>query len=537
MKVKILLSLILIALLSGSAAAEFLDVNQPSVVTLFGGPIGERHSQSFTTGINTAYVTAFEWCTWNPGGTADTVKVDLREWGNPGGAGWESGALLGTKQETFVGAMDGDWLRVQFDTPIAVSSNTQYTIFITNIDGYAGYYYDNTDPYPGGNHAYWIDYATPPAWSIYYANDLTFRIYGAYPPGHAERAKNPTPASPSTVDKTAGSTLLWDAGDGAVTHKVYWSDDEAAVTNRTVTPIVLDVATDGNTTPTPSTPVTGKTYYWAVDEVDASLITAEGYLWTYTIQDYIVVDDMESYDGSMSSGNDAYDTWADGYGIVPSSGSGVHAIGTVSDPCGHDGTVQTMQYEYSNTGTSAYGIGGCPYYSEVVADTSNLACGSDWTVDGVAFLELWFQGKTGNDPNERMYIVIEDGNTPTPNEAMVQYGLPDAYSNPYWAEDMNNVKIAVYWRWAIDLRSFAGVNLGNVQKVYIGFGERGNVTTAGGTGTVLIDEIKLRVPGPYMPPDAWPEDVNNDGVVDLKDLAALANRYAQVEYDGTWPIL
>jgi len=45
--------------------------------------------------------------------------------------------------------------------------------------------------------------------------------------------------------------------------------------------------------------------------------------------------------------------------------------------------------------------------------------------------------------------------------------------------------------WCIDLRSFAGVTLSDVQKDYIGFGERGNTTTPGGPGTVVIDEIKL----------------------------------------------
>ena len=114
----------------------------------------------------------------------------------------------------------------------------------------------------------------------------------------------------------------------------------------------------------------------------------------------------------MFSPADAWSVWVDGFGGI--SGSFVHALGTVADPCGDGGTVQTMQYIYDNDGTSPYGPPS-PYYSEAVAETSNLVCGSDWTTDGVAFLQLSFKGKFGNDANERMYVVIEAGATPTPN--------------------------------------------------------------------------------------------------------------------------
>ncbi len=117
MKVRILLSLILAVLLSGIAAGEFLDVNQPSVVTIWGGPIGEKQVQSFTAGSDANYITAFEWKVWNPGGTADKVKVDLREYVLDD-YGMDDGLLLGTKEETFAGASDGDWLRVEFNSPV-----------------------------------------------------------------------------------------------------------------------------------------------------------------------------------------------------------------------------------------------------------------------------------------------------------------------------------------------------------------------------------------------------------------------------------
>ena len=156
---------------AGKGRPEFLDVDQPAAVTHFGGRPGERLSQSFTTGPNTQLITAVELKTWEPSGTGDVVKVDVRKYEEP--ANWEGGTLLGSQVGSFEGLADGDWVRFQFDTPIPVQPNTLYNTFITNIKGHVGYRYDNTDPYPGGLQARWT-----PNWSRYFGNDLAFRVYG-----------------------------------------------------------------------------------------------------------------------------------------------------------------------------------------------------------------------------------------------------------------------------------------------------------------------------------------------------------------------
>ena len=52
----------------------------------------------------------------------------------------------------------------------------------------------------------------------------------------------------------------------------------------------------------------GTTYYWKVDEVGATS-TYPGSVWSFTTQEFAVVDDFESYnDGN----NRIYDTWIDG---------------------------------------------------------------------------------------------------------------------------------------------------------------------------------------------------------------------------------
>ena len=102
---------------------------------------------------------------------------------------------------------------------------------------------------------------------------------------------------------------------------------------------------------------------------------------------------------------------------------------------------------------------------------------------------------------------------------------------------MNDIKVADWQSWGIDLRSFTGVNLADVQKVYIGFGERGNITTPGGGGTVIFDEIKLRTPGLHRPKENLVEDLYDDSVINFKDLYILANKYLAIEDDGMWPQL
>ena len=530
MRAKIL-SIILAALLSSVAMAlnPVVDVNQDTSSSGITCDGTEYVGQSFIQGDGLYVLTAI-WVKNLYGAAPFEFTIEIRE-GDGGGVENPGGLPLVASVTNNFNPMPADsWFKFDFPN-IDVVPNAKYTFFCkgTGVGSTLFWMQQNIgyDRYTGGNLMYsgnsgalWLQ--TP--------SDLTFKTFSSQEEGAEFKAQNPTPASPSTVDKAAGSTLNWLAGDGAVTHKVYWSDGMDAVVNRTVTPLTLTVAIDGNTTATPSTPELGKTYYWTVDEIRSGPVTASGYLWQYTTIDYIYVDDMEDYDLSgTSTGNEIWNVWVDGY----YSGNGAAVVGTTD---AHSGT-GAMEYNYSNNGTSPYGSSISKYYSEVEADTSNLNCGSNWTADGVAFLDIWFKGKVGNDPNERMYVVIEDGATPTPNEAMVQYGLPDGYSNPAWPEDMNNIKLEIYKSWAIDLRSFAGVNLGNVQKVYIGFGERDNITTAGGTGTVLIDEIKLRVPGLYRPQEDFVEDLYNDGVINFKDIAIFAGKWRVIEYDGIWPEL
>ena len=164
-----------------SEAAEFLVVDQQLSTTIWGGPAGERQSQSFTTGPTTEYITAISYQVWNPAPTG-TVTLTLRTFNSDGqnpDALWEAGTLLGTKTETFVGALDGDFLRFDFDAPVDVIPNNAYTAFFTNVSSiggdHMGYYRSTSDPYAGGgNKRFGVN-----GWdNVGFVSDLAFQVYG-----------------------------------------------------------------------------------------------------------------------------------------------------------------------------------------------------------------------------------------------------------------------------------------------------------------------------------------------------------------------
>lgn len=105
-------------------------------------------------------------------------------------------------------------------------------------------------------------------------------------------------------------------------------------------------------------------------------------------------------------------------------------------------------------------------YSEVELTLDTMR---DWMEEGVTELVLWFHGDGANAP-EQMYVKL--------NGSKVVYdGDAADITRPQWKQ------------WSIDLASF-GVNLQNVTKFSIGFGNDTN-PTPGGSGMVLFDDIRL----------------------------------------------
>jgi hypothetical protein len=86
-------------------------------------------------------------------------------------------------------------------------------------------------------------------------------------------------------------------------------------------------------------------------------------------------------------------------------------------------------------------------------------------------------GVPSNDP-EPMYVAIS-------NSA----GVPAVvYHN-----DPASTQIDTWTEWIIPLQVFAdqGINLTDVDRIAIGLGTKGNITTPGGSGKMFFDDIRL----------------------------------------------
>ena len=115
------------------------------------------------------------------------------------------------------------------------------------------------------------------------------------------QAFGPQPATGAT-GLAVNTTLSWRAGRAAASHKVFFGTDQAAVANgtasaKTVTTHSFD----------PGALTYGTTYYWKVDEVNT--VTYPGDVWSFTTQEFAVVDDFEAYNDDK---NRIYDSWIDG---------------------------------------------------------------------------------------------------------------------------------------------------------------------------------------------------------------------------------
>ena len=283
-------------------------------------------------------------------------------------------------------------------------------------------------------------------------------------------AWDPSPRNKSTVDiKEARESLRWSAGDEAAQHDVYFGTDKEAVSNADVS----DTSgiyrgrqgTNSYTLPAGSVEWGGGPYYWRVDEYNNDGSISTGSTWSFSVADYLIVDDFESYndlDTDDPESKRIFYTWLDGFDNPALNGS---VVGYANPPFAEQSIVhsgrQSMPFFYDN------GVG----LSEATMTLTNQR---DWTEEGVGILTIWYSGETAN-AAEPMYIALN-------GTAAVTNDNPDAAQMASWTE------------WTIDLQEF-GVNLTNVNTITLGFGNKSN-PVAGGSGTVFFDDIRLYRPAP-----------------------------------------
>ena len=209
-----------------------------------------------------------------------------------------------------------------------------------------------------------------------------------------EKAFAPYPAD-GVVDVPDSVTLSWQPGVMASRHRVYFGTDEDAVKNATIdSPEYKGTKSIGN-----ESYKTGKlewemTYYWRIDEDNPDNPDSPwtGRTWSFTVADFIHVDDFEAYN---ADDNQIWFAWHDGLGAgaigtpeyFPGNGTG----SAVGDETTESYTEETIVHGGSQSMPLAYDNNkqGFANYSETEL---TLTAPRDWTQEGVAELSLWFRG-------------------------------------------------------------------------------------------------------------------------------------------------
>ena len=254
-------------------------------------------------------------------------------------------------------------------------------------------------------------------------------------PAHA---RIPEPADGAT-DVSIETALNWRAGREAASHEVYFGLDSEAL------PLVETVDTS---TYAPGPLDLDTTYYWRIDEVnEAEAIRAwQGELWSFSTQEYIVVDDFESYNDDDHL---IYDSWLDGWVNETGSTVGYFEAPFAETVIVHGGS-QAMPLFYDN--------------ANAATSEADFELSQDWTANGIQSLSLYFHGDSENSGGQ-LYVKINGTKVPYNGEA-------------------TDIAEALWLPWNIDLSTTAG-NLSSVTKLTIG------IEGAGATGVVYVDDIRL----------------------------------------------
>jgi hypothetical protein len=269
---------------------------------------------------------------------------------------------------------------------------------------------------------------------------------------------SPNPAN-GGEDVSQTPTLSWVPGVFADTHEVYFGADATSLE-------LKGTGNLGSESFEPGQLEWNTTYYWRVDEANNASADSPwtGPLWSFTTANFLIIDDMESYndlDESDPASNRIYLAWVDGFDNPATNGS---VVGYANAPFAeqtivHSGN-QSMPMSYDNA------VG----KSEA---TLTLTSNKDWTVKGVNKLTIWFRGTSSN-AAEQMYVMLN-------GSARIDHTDPDVATTTRWTE------------WNIDLQAFTdqGVNLSNINSITLGLS-----SVTGGTGMMYFDDIRLYPPAP-----------------------------------------
>jgi hypothetical protein len=207
-------------------------------------------------------------------------------------------------------------------------------------------------------------------------------------------AWNAKPADGATPDIQSALPLSWSAGEKASQHDVYFGTDADAVDNADAsTPEVYRGRQDSTSyTPPEGVEWGGGPYYWRIDEFNTDGTISRGRVWSFTVGDFILVDDFESYD---AGDNQVWYSWHDGLGYGAPGTDPYYAGNGTGAAVGDETTGSYMEETIVHGGGKSLPFNydnnkqGCARYSETEL---TLTSPRDWTIEDVAELSLWFRG-------------------------------------------------------------------------------------------------------------------------------------------------
>ncbi len=202
--------------------------------------------------------------------------------------------------------------------------------------------------------------------------------------GEPDLAWGPSPANGSIVYITDATPLTWSPGDFAAEHDVYFGLDRSAVddTDASDTMGIYRGRQSGTSyTPPEGVEWGGGPYYWRIDEVNTDGTISKGRIWTFTVLDFLLVDDFESYTDDDANNEAIWQHWIDGYGVADNGAQVGELLPPYAEQTVVHGGLQSMKLYYNNTAgvTNSEGV-------------LTLATPRDWTEEGIGVLSLWFHG-------------------------------------------------------------------------------------------------------------------------------------------------
>jgi hypothetical protein len=502
----------------------------------------------------------------NPKRTGNTWQQLFRAWrtagnsndtlfiNNDGRLSWRglvNGAWAGGMCETAAGVVPAD----QWTHAAVTGDKTNFRIYINGVltqtsawqktDGSNANYYLGGDPGTAGeSYSGMIDEVR--VYDEVLTVDKIKEICVGDSPGLA-KAQSPNPADGALA--VAMPLLQWKPGMDALLHSVYvGTSPELTEANLAGAkqPFTMLYYVPGLTP--------GTTYYWRVDEIDATGAVKTGNVWTFVAQALTAY-----YPTPANGANDAAAaavlTWLPGQTAVKhhvyfgdsndavTQGTAAVDKGEVTDPAFTPGALESVTTYYWRVDEIV--AGGTVRPGPVWTFTTGLPVDDfeSYTDDeGSRIYETWIDGWTNGTGS-----TVGNTQAPFAEQTIVHGGkqsMPLDYNNvnvPFYSEaerefspvgdwtlgDVttltlyvrgrsgnapaqlylvvedsskktgvvtypdNAVTSATAWtQWKIPLSSFAGVNLAKVKKLYIGLGDR-NAPAAGGSGRIFIDDIQV----------------------------------------------